>query len=165
VSSYSSPIEIFCGKQPPRVDASVFTKAIVLTDGLCGSTCSVVASHISAVNHATSVVYGGFADIAKQQLWSFPGGLVYNIEALVGDARTFGVTNWPYVPQALPAGGSVSWAMFEIYPWNRPSDDWRTPLEFVFTAADHVIDLWCFNDPACTQRLYAIVDKIFGTIV
>ncbi len=90
-SAYSSPIEIFCGKQPPRADASVFTKAIVLTDGLCGSTCSVVASHISAVNHATSVVYGGFADIAKQQLWSFPGGLVYNIDALIGDAQTFKV--------------------------------------------------------------------------
>ncbi len=55
--------------------------------------------------------------------------------------------------------------MFEIYPWNRQSDDWRTPLEFVFTAADHVIDMWCFSDPACTQRLYAVVEKIFDTIV
>lgn len=160
-SSYTTPMEISCPPPPPKVDSSVFKKAIVMTDGLCGSTCAVFVSHITAVEHVTSVVTGGIAAIGKQMLWSFPGGLVYNLDSLTQDVQSLGMTNFPYVPQPLPSGGQLTFALLEIYDWQ--TEDWQVPLEFIFKPSNHQIENWC-SDDSCRPYLYKQVDSLFSTI-
>lgn len=164
MSSYSSPMEIACPPPPPKIDSSIFKKAIVMTDGLCGSTCAVFVSHITAVNHVTSVTTGGLAATSKQMLWSFPGGLVYNLDSLIGDVNTLGMTKFPYVPAALPSGGRLTFALLEIYDWQATgADEWVTPLEFIYKSADHNLPNWCFDD-SCRPALYKQVSQLFSTV-
>lgn len=144
------------------VDSTVFTKAIVMTDGLCGSTCAVFSSHITAVNHVTSVVTGGIASVAKQQYFSFPGGLVYNLDSLINDVTQLGLKSYPYVPAALPGGGRLTFTLLEIYDWQN-TNQLEVPLEFLFRPAEHVIPNWCYDD-SCRPALYKQVSSLFKTV-
>lgn len=49
---------------------------ILLTHGMCGSTCAITASHLGLWDEVRSVVVGGIETEESQQYFSFPGGEV-----------------------------------------------------------------------------------------
>jgi hypothetical protein len=133
--NWAPPGAGFGGIEPNRV--------MLLSDGLCGSTCSVFSSSVQLTGLAKTAVVGGY--MGKDQLfWSFPGGEVETIEFLVSSAAELGVSS-PNVPQLLPDGATFRFAIREIYPWDTPyslgtgdNEDF-VPLEFVYRAADYRI--------------------------
>jgi hypothetical protein len=57
-------------------------------------------------------VTGGLAATSKQMLWSFPGGLVYNLGSLLQDVQQLNMTNFPYVPAPLPGTSDLPLVAF-----------------------------------------------------
>jgi hypothetical protein len=119
------------------------SNVILLSDGLCGSTCSVFSSSIQLTGLAKTVTIGGYHE-SDQMFWSFPGGQVVTIEFLVDSAQELGVTS-ANVPPILPDGATFRFAIREIYPWDTKyslgSGDNAdfVPLEFVYHPADYRI--------------------------
>lgn len=157
--TYSSPSYLACDFQEPTPQ-HLFQKIIVLSDGLCGSTCAVFTSHLNEIDHVETAVIGGILN-QGQQSWSFPGGLVLSYDALVQLSGELGVTG-PFVPNRFPNSAGVRFAWLEIYPW-RESDPSNVPLEFLFVPADHRIPLWTSvqADDKAQQQLYLETAKLF----
>ena len=99
----------------------------MVSDGMCGSTCSVFSSFIQFHGLAKSVALGGVhangvnrippASVPIMQFWSFPGGQVTNIDEMAQTAAAYGIAPTdPRIPQPLPNGAAQSWALREIYP-------------------------------------------------
>jgi hypothetical protein len=164
-SKWAPPGAGFGGVSPENV--------ILLSDGLCGSTCSVFSSSVQLRGLAKTVVVGGFHN-SDQLFWSFPGGEVETIEFLVSTAQILGISS-ANVPQILPDGATFRFAIREIYPWDTAfglgsSDNADfVPLEFVNYASDYriyynsvysdsaaVIDqvVPLFKSPSCPAKGY-----------
>lgn len=109
-----TPADINPGYEPKNV--------VLISDGMCGSTCSVFSSFISYNHLAKTVVFGGVVGIdgvdstIYQQFWSFPGGQVAQVPYLQRIARGYGIpTNDSMVPQLYPNQASQSFTFREIY--------------------------------------------------
>jgi len=118
-----------------------FTKILILSDGLCGSTCAVFATHLDEVDKVETVALGG---LYKQpmQYFSFPGGEVVDMDfiAYVLDALNLTNASIPGVPPPLPSDSTFRWAMLEIYPWLHGKG--FLPLEFLYRPAVHRVPIW-----------------------
>eukprot|EP01122_Echinamoeba_exundans_P006460 TRINITY_DN1823_c0_g1_i1.p2 TRINITY_DN1823_c0_g1~~TRINITY_DN1823_c0_g1_i1.p2 ORF type:complete len:490 (-),score=160.92 TRINITY_DN1823_c0_g1_i1:57-1526(-) len=159
-SNYSQPVHHACKYKDYPTDW-VFKKVLVVTDGLCGSTCAVVSTHLADLDHVDTLVVGGIHG-QKQQYFSFPGGQVMGYSTLLQYGQALGLLNSPLMPRAFPNGAQQSFTFLEIYPWTilnsedasvkraaaASLDDPRltTPLEFVFDPADFRLDQWNFAD-------------------
>jgi len=60
---------------------------VLLSDGLCGSTCSVFSSFLQLNSLAKTVTIGGIAG-QPQMFWSFPGGEVETIDYIISVLNT-----------------------------------------------------------------------------
>ena len=103
---------------------------MLLSDGMCGSTCAVFSSFILMHGLGKSLVVGGSATEQAQQFWSFPGGEVETISYLRTLAEKYGmdVDGDELIPAKLPWGATARFAIREIYPWDTTSLE--LPLEF-----------------------------------
>ena len=163
-SNYSQPVHHACHyKDYPT--KWLFKKILIVTDGLCGSTCAVVSTHLADLDHVDTVVVGGVWG-QKQQYFSFPGGQVMSYNGLLQYAQMMGMSNSPLLPQQFPNGAAQSFTFLEIYPWKIMTearavkgDDPRlaTPLEFIFDPADFRLQLWSFKDDDDVSLWNAVV--------
>lgn len=155
-SNYSQPVHHACKYKDVPTDW-VFKKVLVVTDGLCGSTCAVVSTHLADLDHVDTLVVGGING-QKQQYFSFPGGQVMGYSVLLQYAQALGLITSPLMPRAFPNGAQQSFTFLEIYPWTilnaeqvpkqQAGADPRltTPLEFIFDPADFRLPIWSFSD-------------------
>lgn len=111
-------------------------RLVLLSDGLCGSTCAVFSSFIQLHGLGTTVVIGGYAN-ERQQFWSFPGGEVYRASEVSQDAAFLGLKNSPLVPIRTAHDSDLTFAMLAIHLWNSTTS--TVPLEYVHVPADYHI--------------------------
>eukprot|EP01128_Nolandella_sp_AFSM9_P012426 TRINITY_DN9271_c0_g1_i1.p1 TRINITY_DN9271_c0_g1~~TRINITY_DN9271_c0_g1_i1.p1 ORF type:complete len:616 (+),score=146.32 TRINITY_DN9271_c0_g1_i1:33-1850(+) len=139
----------------------LFKKILLVSDGLCGSTCAVFSSHLDEVDHVDSVSIGGIYP-QPQAFFSFPGGQVVSMDFVTQLARALRVSTNPEVPDQLPTSGRVSWTLLEIYPWLAGKAA-EIPAEFLFRPALHRLPLWLPAKLTDDQKeeLYTSVHNLF----
>ncbi|CAK4678208.1 unnamed protein product [Aphanomyces euteiches] len=138
---------------------------ILVSHGYCGSTCSVFSSFLQLHDLAQTVAFGGYAN-TPQQFFSFPGGQVYNTDAIYNDAGVLGVDSNELVPQPLSnisdlyADSSVNFAMLAITPWKEQNDA-ALPLEYKFVPATYspLFPHSPYNATAMYTRAFQIVQQ------
>jgi len=159
--SHIAPPDINPGYKPDNV--------VILSDGLCGSTCAVFTSYIQQNHLGKVVMVGGMLDTAilaehrmppfRSQAFSFPGGQVSQI----GFMRTMAaIYDLPMDDPNLPAdinlatGAIVTFTLREIYPWD--DHEGQYPLEFTFLPADFQLG-YATNNSFDAQALYQQVKE------
>ena len=108
--------------------------SIVLTNGICLSTCALVAFHLQESKSIKTVVIGGLEG-KEQQIASMPGGQVYDMMELVKDVNDLKLTDSSLAPQPFNHSASFTFTIREAYPWVQDSKN-QDPMEFLFNAAD-----------------------------
>jgi hypothetical protein len=158
---YSQRIYHAC-PYPAIPPAYLFQKIAVLSDGTCGSTCAVFTSHLDEVDNVITVAMGGISGQAMQY-FSFPGGEVLQLGTVQAAASYLGITNQTLVPAPFPSTADLTFAFLEIYPWLKNQTTLNLPLEFVFRAANHRLDIWPQpgETPAQQMALYQQVSTLF----
>jgi hypothetical protein len=74
--------DMACEGDPPiAVNPVQLDKVVLVSRGLCGSTCSFFSSHLQEFDHIRTVVVGGLQG-RPQQFWSFPGGQVFGMSSI-----------------------------------------------------------------------------------
>jgi len=153
--TYSNPSYHNCDFSP-KAPAYLFKKILILSDGLCGSTCAVFTSHLDEVDHIDTVTVGGIWGNA-QQAFSFPGGQVMDYANIVQLAQYLRIQNSPLAPAKFPNKASFRFTWLEIYPW-LPSDPTNTPLEFIFFPSTYRLPVWPADNDADLD-LYLLASK------
>jgi hypothetical protein len=158
---YSQRIYHAC-TYPPTPPAYLFQKIAVLSDGTCGSTCAVFTTHLDEVDNVITVAMGGISG-QPMQYFSFPGGEVLQLGTVQAAASFLGITNQTLVPAPFPTTADLTFAFLEIYPWFKNQTNLNLPLEFIFRAANHRLDVWPIigETPAQQQALYQQVATLF----
>jgi len=165
-AKYSRPIHEGCSAPftqwlSPSVHSGYQPENVVLvSDGLCGSTCSVVSSFIQLHGLGKTIVLGGLP-MEPMQFWAFPGGEVEQIEYIREVATKYGALDFPGLPALLPLDATFRFAIREIYPWN--DNSYTVPTEFLFVPAHfHQPYAANFSDDDAT---YARAKAVFGKCV
>jgi len=156
-STYSNLVHLYC----PNITSPVkylFKQILILTDGLCGSTCAVFSSHLGQADHVNTIVIGGLLG-KTQQYFSFPGGEVFNLQGLREIISLIQVSD-PSFPSAFKTSASLSFTLQEIYPWNKLNVTDLIPLEFQYRPATHHLTKWNFES---NVELYTDVASYFGS--
>lgn len=107
------------------------TKMIMVTRGLCGSSCSLFANHAAIFDHVMTVAIGGLYG-QDMQFTSFPGGQVLDTPYIQQEAGSYGVDP-SLVPGPLPNDGHYRMAVREVYPHRYA----HIPTEYTFMRADY----------------------------
>ncbi|KAJ3428201.1 peptidase s41 family protein [Anaeramoeba flamelloides] len=124
---------------------------ILLSDGICGSTCAVFSSKIFQNNLANTVTIGGDADMKnKASLISFPGGQVFDND-IFQLFESYYLYHYDITLENMfdeyPSDQSLSFTWREIYPMDKdPTGENPTPTEFIFYPSDHRINTWDFDN-------------------
>jgi len=116
--------------------ADFISQMIVVTHGLCGSTCALFANHAAIFGNVKTMVVGGLVDL-PQQYTSFPGLQVLDTPVLFEliDAYFPQDPGNQLIPEILPTTARYRMCVREIYP--EPTSD--TPTEYTFMSADYHI--------------------------
>eukprot|EP01118_Nematostelium_gracile_P005246 TRINITY_DN1643_c0_g2_i3.p1 TRINITY_DN1643_c0_g2~~TRINITY_DN1643_c0_g2_i3.p1 ORF type:complete len:587 (-),score=101.46 TRINITY_DN1643_c0_g2_i3:101-1861(-) len=155
-SQYSSFIHLACDNYTSPV-RYLFKKILILTDGLCGSTCAVFSSHLAEADHVETVVVGGVYN-QSQQYYSFPGGEVMHIGDFLQVLQPLNINDPTIVPNPLTNRADVSFTLQEIYPWRKDNVPGTLPLEFHYRPATFRIPMWDYT----TDELYDAVAQFFN---
>lgn len=121
------------------------SETIIVTKGLCGSTCALFANHMHLYDNVKTVVLGGMPGREAMQYTSFPGLQVLEKNALFGQFYRLkqNISYVPFadidydsfVPRVLATKADFRYCVREIYP---PEADYNTkPMEFNFQQADY----------------------------
>ncbi|KAG0362926.1 hypothetical protein BC939DRAFT_488680 [Gamsiella multidivaricata] len=126
----------------------------IITNGFCGSACTMVATRFNIVHKVKTYVIGG---IHKRPMgyFSFPGGFVYQNDDIVEDIQSLNYTA-KGGPSYLPSNSIASIAMGELYA----SDASTVPLEYdykYFSAQVHLD-----QDPVLARHPDNVWVKIAG---
>ena len=172
---FDAPGTSFRGLAPSQV--------VLLSDGLCGSTCAVFSSFIQSFELGQTVVQSPFSFRRElggvphhQQFWSFPGGEVYRASEVAADARVLLGLATTLHHEAFDDnhGRDFSFAMLAIKPWNvhhaapavgddDDDDDipnHEPPLEYVAIPAQYQIP---FHEPDDDRAIYhQAIQAVYG---
>ncbi|KND04698.1 uncharacterized protein SPPG_00409 [Spizellomyces punctatus DAOM BR117] len=125
------------GIPPPVTPVFPVENVVVLTNGLCGSTCAHSARLIHDEVGVKVFVKGGEAGAKPFSFSSFPGGNVVDIPQLFDDLKRIGLENDALAPQ--PFLHSVSlWRVNAGVGYSKRKD---LPAEYSYAAADCRIDI------------------------
>ena len=145
--NYSLPEEMPMWFDPERI--------LVLTDGMCGSSCATFLARLQENNFARVVGVGGikYQDLQSQ---SFAGGFVTSIEYLNMLFEEAGQTTIPPFPTT--AAWQVTWG--ELYS----EVETGKPTQYVNLPTDFNIDYWDYHrtDPASQIALYELAIETAG---
>jgi hypothetical protein len=75
----------------------------IITDGTCGSACSLFITKFQSHNKAKILSYGGIEGMEEMETSSFAGGNVLDWASFVGWLRQF--PSFPDQPKSLPGSG------------------------------------------------------------
>jgi len=161
ISRYSKPFEFDCSDLTSNFslpeDLPVWfepERILMLTDGLCGSTCSTFLSHMQENNKARVAGVGGLKYQALQSQ-SFAGGFVTNVDVL-NQLLTY--AGEPTIP-AFPTKVSWQLAWGELYA-QKQNDQ---PLQFSNLPADFNLDYWQYDESSVPTwiELYELAMESF----
>ncbi|KAF0526847.1 peptidase s41 family protein [Gigaspora margarita] len=106
---------------------------IILTNGLCGSSCAIIAEHAVEFNNVTTVAVGGIASNISLSYSSFPGGTVINSTQMFDSLGKLGLLSNNLMPKPFPLTGmSITFPIKEVYSKINPDEI----LEFAFKPAN-----------------------------
>ncbi|CAG8756963.1 19535_t:CDS:2, partial [Dentiscutata erythropus] len=105
---------------------------IILTNGICGSSCAMIAQHLAELQGVATIAVGGFAE-TPLSFASFPGGQAFNSYVLFGSLIELGLLNNPLSPQPFDIYATFAFPIFEIYSVKNDQE----VLEFTYRKADH----------------------------
>ncbi|KAF9910792.1 hypothetical protein EC991_005509 [Linnemannia zychae] len=131
----------------------------IITNGFCGSACSMIATRFAITQNVKTYAIGG---IAKRPLsyFSFPGGFVTEISSVVSDLSMikYKAPNKASAPTYLPIMGSANLPMGELYAFANST----VPLEYdsQFYAASVHLD----QDPVSARHPDNVWVKIAGDL-
>lgn len=132
---------------------------IILTNGICGSSCSLITQRMAEKYNVSTVGVGGYKDIPFSYA-SFPGGEVYSYSSLIADLNSIGLLQIKSLKHLIPPPFMIradfSFTLKEVY------DDYNNVLEFTYKPAKHRLYYNEFNarDPSI---LWLEVAKKFMT--
>ncbi|CAG8461747.1 4396_t:CDS:2 [Acaulospora morrowiae] len=106
------------------------TDYVILSNGFCGSSCSLIATHLAEENNILTVSVGGFAN-TPMAFASFSGGQVYGLYRILKEQREIGLGNNSLAPQPLPVYAELTFAIREAYSKSNPEE----VLEFSYRPA------------------------------
>ncbi|RHZ70602.1 hypothetical protein Glove_269g48 [Diversispora epigaea] len=104
---------------------------IILTNGICGSACTMISQHLSELNGVLTVAIGGYAN-APLSFSSFPGGQSYNNLQLLYSLKQVGLISDERSPKPFEVDAFLNFPIFEIYSFRNNLQ----VLEFSYRAAD-----------------------------
>ncbi|CAG8564985.1 3459_t:CDS:2 [Acaulospora morrowiae] len=87
---------------------------IILSNGICGSSCATISQHLAELNNVKTVAVGGFAN-KPLSFASFPGGQVYNHYELLYTLQEIGLISNENSPQPFSINALFSFPIFEAY--------------------------------------------------
>jgi hypothetical protein len=114
---------------------------IILTNGVCGSTCSLITQRIAIKNNVSTVAVGGYKDTPLSYA-SFPGGQVIQFGKLIEelDEVCFSQNEKlaDLIPSPFPIRADFGFTFRESYDVaNKDNLDQDDVLEFVYKPAEH----------------------------
>ncbi|KAK2957408.1 hypothetical protein BLNAU_7564 [Blattamonas nauphoetae] len=130
---------------PPAVYTFSPQHTLILTDGLCGSTCAVLCLELQQKGKARVIGTGGEwlngNPVSTMLSSSYPGGCVMQADIL---KEMFPEADFPPLP---PTSSVLSFTFMEVFPsdWNVRKKNPDTPLEFVPISVDARIPHWPRN--------------------
>ncbi|PRP88678.1 hypothetical protein PROFUN_02774 [Planoprotostelium fungivorum] len=143
------------GLRPPAFNRP-FDEIILLTNGLCGSTCAIFSSLLSlSHDHVTTAAVGGIPH-QKMSFSTFPGGMVIEGEEIISFFDNYDLKDSPYRPNHFGTSASVRFAFLELY---LTITDTEEPEEFNYLPADHRIYFWPGKND--TDVLYDVAALLF----
>ncbi|KAJ5070512.1 hypothetical protein M0811_10781 [Anaeramoeba ignava] len=164
VSQYSTPIHEVSDiswKSPIQFDKNHF---ILLSDGICGSSCAVFSSKIIQNNLSTTFTIGGIPN-SEMGFNSFPGGQVYNSEYIfydISDLEYYYGIVVDNPPTPFESDNEVSFTYREIYPFDTNEINNSTiPLEFMFLPTENKLNIWDFSNESL---IYQGIDSYLNPI-
>jgi hypothetical protein len=113
----------------------------IITDGTCGSACSLFITKFQSHNKAKILSYGGIEGMEEMETSSFAGGNVLDWASFVGWLRQF--PSFPDQPKSLPGSGFARFNHHEVYPSvtaQKPREFHRFPANFHMFWWDAVSD-------------------------
>ncbi|CAG8787197.1 25363_t:CDS:2, partial [Gigaspora margarita] len=106
---------------------------IILTNGLCGSSCALITEHAAEFSNISTVAIGGLACNKLLSYSSFIGGTVVNATQTFDSLGELGLINNTLMHKPFPLTGMTSnYAMKEVYSKINPDEI----LDFTFKPAD-----------------------------
>ncbi|CAG8761342.1 17784_t:CDS:2, partial [Racocetra fulgida] len=124
-------IQQVLGNSPPKYPWTS-KNIIILTNGICGSSCARIAQHLAELQGVATIAVGGFAD-TPLSFSSFTGGEAFNSYALFKDLFELGLLDNPLSPQPFDLYGILAFPIFEKYSVKNDQE----VLEFSYRKADH----------------------------
>ncbi|RGB35328.1 hypothetical protein C1646_814836 [Rhizophagus diaphanus] len=114
---------------------------IILTDGFCGSSCSLIAQRMALNNNVSTVAVGGYKDIPLSYS-SFPAGQVLKFEELITDLDAAGLlqneTLADLIPPPFLIRALFGFTLKENYDVvNKDNLNQEDVLEFTYKPAEH----------------------------
>jgi hypothetical protein len=114
---------------------------IILTNGICGSSCSSITQRVAIINNVSTVSVGGYKDTPLSYA-SFPGGQVIPFEVLIAELNEAGLLQneklADLIPPLFPIRAGFSFTVKESYDAvNKDNLDQDDVLEFVYKPAEH----------------------------
>ncbi|CAG8569274.1 18751_t:CDS:2 [Acaulospora morrowiae] len=106
------------------------TDYAILTNGFCGSSCSLIATHLAEENNILTVSVGGLAN-TPMAFASFTGGQEYDLDSILKELKSIGLSNNPLAPQPFPVNAELTFAIKEAYSKSNPGE----VLEFSYRPA------------------------------
>ncbi|CAG8458897.1 5582_t:CDS:2, partial [Scutellospora calospora] len=113
---------------------------IILTNGVCGSACALIAE-LAAENNVSTVAVGGIANTSLSY-FSFPGGFYINSSLILG----LNSSNNNLIPKPFPLDAYITLPYTEVYSKILPDQ----PLEFLYNPAKYRLyyDQDCIQNPS-----------------
>ncbi|PKY58945.1 hypothetical protein RhiirA4_550214 [Rhizophagus irregularis] len=114
---------------------------IILTDGLCGSSCSLIAQRMAIKNNVSTVAVGGYKDTPLSYS-SFPGGQVFKFDDLIVELDAAGLLQNETLADLIPPLFSIKavfgFTLKEAYDVvNKDNVNQEDVLEFTYKPAEH----------------------------
>ncbi|KAJ5070514.1 peptidase s41 family protein [Anaeramoeba ignava] len=133
-------------KSPIQFDKN---HTILLSDGICGSSCAVFSSKIIQNNLATTFTIGGIPN-SEMSFISFPGGQSFYSGGLIEYINileeTYGIVI-DNPPTPFESDNELMFTYREIYPFNTNEITNSTiPLEFMFLPTENKLNIWDFSN-------------------
>lgn len=107
------------------------TDYAILTNGFCGSACSLIATHLAEENNVLTISVGGLAN-TSMAFASFTAGQVFSLGDILDELETIGLADdHRLAPHHLRINGELTFAIREAYSRKNPNE----VLEFSYRPA------------------------------
>jgi len=138
-SQYTKKARLDCSSLynllPVNVSTGPFnvSSLAILSNGYCGSTCSLFTTLLKELHGVATFAAGGLAKSKEMAFNSFAGGQVYQLQSLLSDISSAELESREDVPESFPTKAVFSFTLREVYSKIHS----HLPAEFTWMPADY----------------------------